>query len=141
MEPSDAEVSVVIRKLFTDDFPMTDEEVATLLWITSQDGPDTLEKAKFALALAFEIEHMVLELQRSIREDSRRNPPTFNARLIPLYEQYVASLQDTRMGLFYRACKTLLEDSWIYMDHDTETEPPVDYLNGQLEFMFETDDF
>jgi hypothetical protein len=123
--PSNHEIESVIEKLSRDDFQMSDQELVTLLWITSQDGPDTLEKAQFALQLTLDIEQMVQHMRRSISNESRRNP-TFNARLLPLYKQYEASFQSFGLDLFYRVCKTLLQDSWIYMDHTQPEDPPLE---------------
>jgi hypothetical protein len=68
--PSNHEIEVVIGKLSRDDFQMSDQELITLLWITSQDGPDTLEKAQFALQLTVDIEQMVQDIRRSISNES-----------------------------------------------------------------------
>ncbi len=132
-DPSDQEIETVLRKLSQEDFTITDQELETLLWITAQDGPDALEKAEFSLRFTLPIERMARSFHRCIWVESRRNP-VFNARLLPLFDDYEASLLSSRMVLFCRVCKTLLEDSPMCMERQ---EPPDDYTGQQLVFVFD----
>lgn len=133
IHPSYNELSVVFDKLMHNDFRMSDRQLVTLLWITSLNGVDAQQKAEAALHLVVSIEQMVQDIHSDIQAECSRNP-VFSARLIPLYEAYETSIQDTRMELFYRICRALIEDTWIFNDFIFAQEPPE-----QLELNFDLD--
>ena len=136
----DNAVSAVVKKLSTDTYELSEPELTTLMWMMGQDSPEAHAKAVFAFNLTFDIDFMINELQQVVREDARKRP-SFNARLKPLYEQYFASLQGYRLKLFYRVCKTILQDSWIFTAYECAEYPRAEYPFTQLEFSFYDDDF
>jgi len=116
----------IIRKLLYEYDELSAEEVTTLLWVMEQDGPDAQQKAIFAFLFTIDIDRSIYELQKKVQEDSRKNP-TFNARLLPLYDQFFGSLQQSRTNLFYQVCTTILQDSWIcsFMDDEIPDILPI----------------
>jgi hypothetical protein len=126
-------------KLFQDDKALSVQELDTLMWMLLQDSRDAHEKGVFAFQFISRLEPIICDLEKQVQVESRRNQ-TFNARLLPLYDQYFSDWRDSRLQLFFDVCRTILEDSWISM-FLVPLERPDDSELKQLEFSFFDDDF
>ena len=111
--------SAIVEKLRKNDPVWSDGEVGRLMWMLSQDGPDSRRKGEFAMHLSCNMRGLVDRLETLVMADSHGNP-AFNARLLPLYRSYLGPLKDIPMRLFCDVCRTILEDSEFFYDCDQD---------------------